>query len=137
MKEKFVVVDDRENLPGDECKELVKNFMQSDGLHENLPGDETDSWKVHSRGAVLYSLSNEECKNLIENFMDSNTIHETLEGDMTDSWSFTVSMKIISMEFVKLQELLNGVHWTPLKFYVEIANLNVKQNKKTKGFNFP
>ena len=24
--------------------------------HENLPGDQTDSWKPNSRGAVLYSL---------------------------------------------------------------------------------
>ena len=83
------------------------------------------------------TLDGDECKKLIENFVSADNRHETLENDMTSSWSFTVSMKIISMKFVKLQELLNGVHWTQLKFYVEIANLNVKQNKKTKGFNFP
>ena len=31
--------------------------MLTDSKHENLPGDETDSWKIHSRGAVLYSLN--------------------------------------------------------------------------------
>ena len=73
-----------------------------------------------------------------ENFVRSvGSSENSIENDMTDSWSFTVSMKIISMDSDGIQELLNGVHWTQLKFYVEIANLNVKQNKKTKGFNFP
>ena len=31
--------------------------MDSDTIHETLEGDMTDSWKIHSRGAVLYSLN--------------------------------------------------------------------------------
>ena len=40
----------------EECKKMVENFMGSDTTHENLDNDVTDSWQIHSRGAVLYSL---------------------------------------------------------------------------------
>lgn len=43
-----------------ECKEMVENFMGSDATHENsvakYENDTSASWKIHSRGAVLYSL---------------------------------------------------------------------------------
>lgn len=43
-----------------ECKEMVENFMQAVGLHENsvakYENDTSASWKINSRGAVLYSL---------------------------------------------------------------------------------
>ena len=44
------------SLTNAECKNLVQNFMDADSIHETLNGDMTDSWKIHSRGAVLYSL---------------------------------------------------------------------------------
>ena len=38
-------------------KNLVENFMRDETAHEILENDMTDSWKIHSRGAVLYSLN--------------------------------------------------------------------------------
>ena len=63
-----------ENLPGDECKNLIKNFMDSDTIHETLEGDMTDSWKVHSRGAVLLRMK--------EQFIPSDTRDKN--SDVTD-----------------------------------------------------
>ena len=40
----------------EECKNLVQNLMGYEKSHENLEEDKTESWKIHSRGAVLYSL---------------------------------------------------------------------------------
>ena len=43
-------------LSNEECKNLVENFMRDETAHETLENDMTDSRKIHSRGAVLYSL---------------------------------------------------------------------------------
>ena len=44
------------SMTNSECKNLIENFMRSERAHETLDNDITDSWKIHSRGAVLYSL---------------------------------------------------------------------------------